>query len=69
MAIAPWGTAKRWKEPAGTKAKIMALLRANMESAPTEIGSAVRIDRNTESAGNNRFSVGEGLAPPDHPIK
>ena len=28
------GTAKRWKEPAGTKAKIMALLRADMESAP-----------------------------------
>ena len=43
------GTAKRWKEPAGTKAKNVALLRADMESAPTKIRSAIRIDRNTES--------------------
>ena len=33
MAIAPWGTAKRWKEPAGTAAEQKSLQRADMESA------------------------------------
>ena len=33
--------------------------QADMESAPTEIRSTIRIDRNTESVGSNRFSVGE----------
>ena len=32
------GTAKRWKEPAGTKAEQKTLQRADMESAPTENG-------------------------------
>ena len=32
------GTAKRWKEPAATKAENKTLLRADMESAPTKKG-------------------------------
>ena len=48
------GTAKRWKEQAGTIAENIALSRADMESALTEIGFAIRIDRNTESTESRR---------------
>ena len=34
------GTTKWWKEQAGTKAEQIALLRADMESAPTENSQA-----------------------------
>ena len=63
------GTAKRWKEQAGTIAKNMTLLRANMQSAPTKIRPTIRIDRNARSSGSNQLPVGEGLAPPEYPLR
>ena len=50
------GTTKWWKEQAGTRAENRLLLRADMESAPTEIRSTIRIDRNTESVGSRQFA-------------
>ena len=44
------------KEPAGTKAEEIALLRADMEATLAEIRSAIRIDRVAESVGSRQFA-------------